>query len=345
MLPILNSAWATSDLSTLGSPDVTVTPTSGPPGTTITITVSNIPDVSKETYPYPDLYIYLPFSQPFGVTPQSQCGGEDCFPIYTHDQAVNHDFADRTVTFSLFSTANPSPVYLNGFENSVCDVTVNGKTLERYSTLCNTKDQPTGTYTIKFGWAQENAPQINYIVKTVQFTVTPGSPPPQPQTADNGNSIIQAYQNGQISESQFYNKLTALGWNPEEIRQALATIGKLPHQLGAPVPDEMQQIQQGVAKASEQVNSQPTEQTTQPTQQTIPSTSQKTAESVTPYQTQQPSQQNSQVQTGSNPITSNNSWAMITVAASVGAAAAIGGSLFVMKQTRKVTNEERPQTR
>jgi hypothetical protein len=341
MLPFLNSAWATSDLGTLGSPDVTITPTSGPPGTTITITVSNIPDVSKETYPYPDLYMYLPFSQPFGVTPQSQCGGEDCFPIYTHDQAVNHDFADRTVTFSLFSTGNPSPVYLNGFENSVCDVIVNGKILERYSTLCNTKDQPTGTYTIKFGWAQENAPQINYIVKTVQFTVTPGSPPPQPQTADNGNSIIQAYQNGQISESQFYSKLTALGWNPEQIRQALATIGKLPHQLGAPVPDEIQQIQQGVAKA-EQANSQP--QTTQPTQeQSIPST-QKTVDSVTPVQTQQPSQQNLQMQTGSNP-TSNNFWTMITVAASVGAAAAIGGSLFVMKRTRKVTNEERPQTR
>lgn len=330
MLPILNSAWATSDLGTLGSPDVTITPTSGPPGTTITITVSNIPDVSKEAYPYPDLYIYLPFSQPFGTTPQSQCGGEDCFPIYTHDQAVNHDFADRTITFSLFSTTNPSPVYLNGLENSVCDVTVNGKDLQRYSTLCNTKDQPTGTYQIKFGWAEENSPQINYIVKTVQFTVTPGSPPPQPQTADNGDSIIQAYQNGQISESQFYTKLTAHGWNPEEIRQALATIGKLPHQMGAPVPDEIQQIQQGIQKASQQISSQSTVQTTQPTQE-------QTEESLTPYKTQQPLQQ-VQVQTGTNPNPQNNSWAVITIVASIGAAAAISGSLFVVKQTRKVTN-------
>ncbi len=337
MLPILNSAWATSDLSTLGSPDVTITPTSGPPGSTITITVSNIPDVSKETYPYPDLYIYLPFSQPFGVTPQSQCGGEDCFPIYTHDQAVNHDFADRTITFSLFSMANPSPVYLNGYENSVCDVTVNGKILERYSALCNTKDQPTGTYNIKLGWAEENAPQINYIVKTVQFTVTPGSPPPQPLSADNGNSIIQAYQNGEISESQFYSKLTALGWNPEQIRQALATIGKLPHQMGAPVPDEMQQIQQGVAKAAEQATSKPAPQTVQPASQ------EQTSQPSVPYQTQLSSQ--NQVQTSSNGVSQNNSWTMMTIAASVGAVVAIGGSLFVMKRTRKVTNEEKAQAR
>lgn len=336
ILPILNSAWATSDLSTLGSPDVSIYPTSGPPGTAITITVSNIPDISKETYPYPDLYIYLPFSQSFGTTPQSQCGGQDCFPIYTHDQAVNHDFAGRTVTFSLFSTANPSPVYLNGFENSVCDVTVNGKIVGRYSTLCDTKDQPTGTYQIKLGWALENAPQINYIVKTVQFTVTPGSPAPQPQVADNGNSIIQAYQNGQISQSEFYSKLTALGWNPEQIRQALAVIGKLPHQTGAPVPDEMQQIQAGVAKAAEQTKSQSVQQTTQPTEQTTQPTAQ-TVESLVPYQTQQPLQ-SPQVQTDSNPASQNNSWGMITIAASIGAAAAIGGSFFVVKRTRKVTN-------
>ncbi len=101
VLPLLNSVYATSDLSTLRSPQVTISPTSGPPGTQITITVSNIPDISKESYPYPDLYIYLPFSQSFGVTPQSQCGGGDCFPIYTHGEAVNHDFADRIITFSL----------------------------------------------------------------------------------------------------------------------------------------------------------------------------------------------------------------------------------------------------
>ena len=342
LLPIFSSVWATSDLSTLESPNITISPTYGPPGTKITITISNIPDISKETYPYPDLYIYLPFSQSFGVTPQSQCGGEDCFPIYTHDEAVNHDAADRTVTFSLFSAMNPNPVYLNGFENSVCDVTVNGKTVERYSTLCNTKDQPSGTYYIKFGWAEENAPQINYIVKTIPFTVIPGSTPPVPQKVDNGNSIIQEYQNGQISESDFYNKLVALGWNSEQIRQALATIGKLPHQMGAPAPDEMQQIQQGVQKAAQQFNSLPTQQAPQQSiPQTQPATEEQTAESLVPYKTESPQQQvptTTQVTVDTNPNTQNNSWAMITIIASIGAASAIGGSVFVARHTRKVTN-------
>ncbi len=352
VLPVLNSVYATSDLSSLPSPQVSISPTSGPPGTNVTIAVTNIPDISKETYPYTDLYIYLPFSQPFGVTPQSQCGGEDCFPIYTHDEAVNHDFADRTITFSLFSTKNPSAVYLNGLENSVCDVIVNGKTVERYSILCNTKDQPLGTYDINFGWALENAPQINYVVKTIQFTVTPGSPQMTPQKVDNGNSIIQAYQNGQISEYIFYSKLSALGWSPEEIRQAMATIGKLPHQMGAPVPDEMQQIQEGVQKAYQQVNmasSQQPQQSPQTTQQ--PQTTQssqsmqhagqvsvaQTAESLTPYKVDSPQQQRT-TQAQANTSSGSSPWAMLTIVASVGAASAIGGSIFVVRYARKVTN-------
>src|SRR5712692_11115383 len=100
VIPLYGAAWATTDLATLGSPDVTVSPSSGPPGTTITITVSHLPDISKEVYPYPELYIYLPFSQPFGVTVPSHCGGEDCLPVYTHDDALAHNLADRTITFS-----------------------------------------------------------------------------------------------------------------------------------------------------------------------------------------------------------------------------------------------------
>ncbi len=332
MLPLHTSAWATSDLTTLPRPTVTISPISGPPGTPITITVSHIPDISKETYPYPDLYIYLPFSESFGTTVQSQCGGGDCFPIYTYGDAVNHDLADRTVTFTLFSTINPNPVYLNSFENSVCDVLVNGKTADRYSTLCNAKDQPTGTYNIRLGWAQENAPQINYITQTIQFTVTPGSPPPPTQVADNGNSVIQAYQNGQISQSEFYSKLSALGWNQDEIRQALATIGKLPQQMGTPVPNEIQQIKQGVQKAAEQSQTaQPTIQTVSPTVQT--SQVQTTQTPQNPVTTQI---QNPPVQTVSTP--NNSSLTMIIVALCLGAGAAMGASLYVIKSTRKVTN-------
>src|SRR5207302_4715455 len=124
VIPFCGYALATTDLTTLGAPDVTVTPSIGPPSTMITITVSHLPDISKETYPYPDLYIYLPFSQPFGVTVQSHCYGVDCFPIYTHDDALKQNFGDRTITFSLFSRNNPNPIFDNGYENTICDVVV-----------------------------------------------------------------------------------------------------------------------------------------------------------------------------------------------------------------------------
>ncbi|MDH2907100.1 MAG: hypothetical protein PXX83_03280 [Candidatus Nitrosotalea sp.] len=236
IIPLCNAVWA-SDLGTLGSPYVTISPNSGPPGTKITITVSHIPDISKTSYPYPDLYIYLPFSQPFGTTLTSNCGGQDCFPIYTYDDAVNHDFADRVITFSLPSINNSKPVFLNGFENSVCDVISNGKTLERFSTLCNTKDEPTGTYQIKLGWVLESDSEQNYTTNIIPFLVTPGIPPSEAPIADNGDTILKEYQNGTISQAQFYAELKARSWTDEQIRQALAVIGKLPHQMGISGPD------------------------------------------------------------------------------------------------------------
>ncbi len=237
-IPLCSAVWATTDLGTLGSPHVTISPTSGPPGTKITVTISNIPDISKTSYPYPDLYIYLPFSQPFGTTLTSHCGGQDCFPIYTYDDALNHDSADRIITFSLPSTNNSKPVFLNGFENSVCDVTVNGKILERFSTLCNTKDEPQGLYQIKLAWILESDSEQSYTTQTIPFFVTPGMSPSGGPVADNGDTILKQYQNGTISETQFYAKLKTRGWTDEQIRQALAVIGKLPHQMGVSGPDD-----------------------------------------------------------------------------------------------------------
>lgn len=329
-IPVISSAWATTDLSTLGSPDVTISPTSGPPGTQITVTVSNLPDLSSQQYPYPELYIYLPFSQPFGVTLSSHCQGQDCFPIYTNGDSINHNTADRTITFSLFSTSNPKPVYLNGLENSVCDVVINGKTIERFSTLCNTKNEPLGTYQIKLAWALETNPDQTRTVKTVQFTVTPSPSPSLPDVADNGNTIIRLYQYGIISESQFEAQLKALGWNDEQIREAKAVIGKLPHQTGAPSPDQMAQIQQGVQKAAE-ANSQP-DQTTQ----TEPYVQVETIPNPIVQQKSEPPA--TQVKSDTTPSQQyGSSWNWITIGATIGAAAAIGGGIFAVR-TRKVTN-------
>ncbi len=243
-IPFCGVVWATTDLGTLGSPNVTISPTSGPPGTKVTITISDIPDISKTSYPYPDLYIYLPFSQPFGTTLTSHCGGQDCFPIYTHDDSINHDSANRIITFSLPSTNNPKPIFLNGLEDSVCDVTVNAKVLERFSTLCNTKDEPSGLYQIKLAWVLESDSEQSYTTKTIPFFVTPGVAPSQSPVADNGDTILKQYQNGTISEAQFYAKLKARGWTDEQVRQALAVIGKLPHQMGVSGPDNKLPIYQ-----------------------------------------------------------------------------------------------------
>ncbi len=237
ILPI-SHAWAVTDLITLGSPTVSISSNTGAPGSLVTITVSHIPDISKTSYPYPDLYIYLPFSQPFGTAISSHCGGQDCFPIYTHDNAINQDLTNRTITFALPSTSNPKPVILNGLENTVCDVTINGKTVERFSTLCNTKNEPQGTYDIKIGWVLETDLDQKYTTNTIPFQVI-GNPLQisSSPVADNGNTILKEYQNGTISQAQFYQDLRLRGWTDEQIRQALAVIGKLPHQMGVPGPD------------------------------------------------------------------------------------------------------------
>ena len=340
------SAWATTDLATLGNPNVTISPTSGPPGTIITITVSHLPDISKEAYPYPELYIYLPFSQPFGVTIPSHCGGQDCFPIYTHDDSLKQNFGDRTITFSLFSKDNPNPISNNGYVNSVCDVVVNTVVLERYSTLCNTKDEPAGTYQINLVWTLETNLDQSYTTKTVQFTVTPGSPSAPPEVAENGNTVIKQYQSGKINGTEFVSKLRALGWNDEQIRQALAVMGKLPHQTGSMGPDNTQEVLQkinasknNVEKSNPAVIENNTLPSSQPTSEPVPvqvpeSTTVQTPESTIPAPGINDSQQNNLPV----PVQQNNSsWNVIIIGSSIAAVTVVVGVVFVFKMTRKST--------
>ncbi len=329
IISLYGSVWATTDLTALGTPDVTISPSTGPPGTIITVTVSHLPNISKEAYPYPDLYIYLPFSQPFGVTVPSHCDGQDCFPIYTHDNALKKDFADRTITFSLFSTNNPKPVFLNGYENSICDVVVNNMIAQRYSTLCNMKDEPVGTYQIKLVWALETNLEQSYTVKTVQFTVTPGSSSSPPQVAENGNSVIKEYQNGTITGAEFVSKLKALGWNDEQIRQALAVIGKLPHQMGSMGPDNTQAVLQ-------QVNGSTQYKMEKPSSPTVENNTQQSAEPITVLTL--PSANNSK-QNSLSPLPQQNSssWNTVIIGSSIATAAVVAGVVFVLKITRKGT--------
>ncbi len=234
-------AWAAYDGSNLREPEITMTPTSGPPGTKITITVSNFPDISDEPYPYPDFYLYLPFAAAaVGTNVPSQCGTEMCFPIYTYEDAQKKNFADKTITFALFSLTNPKPVYLSGLPHSVCDIIVNSKVQQSYSDVCNTKSQPTGEYEIKFAWATKTKPDEPYFIKTLKFTVTEGTPPTEPEGLRLDQTLMDLYKEGVISEQTFENELKQLGYSDDEIRQAKAVLGKLPHQENAepPAPDE-----------------------------------------------------------------------------------------------------------
>ena len=334
--------WATTDLSTLGSPYVTISPSSGPPGTQVTLTVSHIPDISKTNYPYPDLYIYLPFSQPFGTTLTSHCGGQDCFPIYTHDDALNHDFADRIITFSLPSTNNSKPIFLNGFENSVCDVTVNGKVMERFSTLCNTKDEPQGVYQIKLAWMLESDSEQVYTTKIIPFLVTPGSSPFESPTADNGNTILKEYQNGTISQAQFYTELKSRGWTDEQVRQALAVIGKLPHQMGVSGPDSKLSIYQtnstnntNAIQKNVTVSVIPQPEIKQNTNVTNIKEENNTSSPVQQNSTIKPTLDNS---TPAVPTQSDSIWNNIIIGLSIVAAAIMAGVIIFVKTYRSKGN-------
>ena len=332
-IPFYGSVWATTDLTTLGSPDVTITPSSGPPSTNITIAVSHLPDISKESYPYPDLYIYLPFSKPFGVTVPSHCGGEDCFPIYTHDDALKQNFGYRTITFSLFSTKNPGPIFDNGYENTVCDVVVNNVITERYSTLCNTKDEPIGTYKIEFVWALETNLDQNYVTKTVQFVVTPGSQSSPPQVAENGNLVIKQYENGTITGTEFVSKLRELGWNDEQIRQALAVIGKLPHQMGGAGPDNTQTVIQQMNTSYSNIEK------TNPitTKNNVTLSAELTLKS-TALQTQSAVNSSADILPLQPTKNTSSSWNIIGIALSVSAAAVVAGVILVVKKSQKGTH-------
>ena len=267
-IPVSSPAWAKYDASHLREPEITMTPASGPPGTKITITVENFPDTSDEPYPYPDFYVYLPFANAIGTSNvPSACGKDMCFPIYTYEDAQRKNFADKTVTFTLFSLSNPKPVYLSGLLHSVCDIVVNSRVQQSFADICNSKSQPTGEYEIKFAWVAKTQPDEPYVIKTMTFTVTEGTPPQEPTGLRLDQTLMDLYKDGIISEQTFENELKGLGYTDQEIRQAKAVLGKLPHQQGAqtdqgvPVVQTPEEIQKEIEKIKtveeEQINTGP----------------------------------------------------------------------------------------
>lgn len=234
-----------------GMPDITVKPLSGPPGTKVEIMVTNMPSPPEGQDPRIEFFVYLPFVTALGSNVANNCAGEACFPLYSFEEINEDKVAAKTITFTLFSTQNPKPTLEGGQWESVCDLKVNGKTIARYGTVCNEKNQPLGEYEIKFAWGIQRS-DLYDVRKTVTFTVTEASAEPEEGFQNPDDIVLEQYKNGEITEAEFEKKLSELGYSADEIRQAKALLGKLPHQQGSYSPEQKAAIEEGIKKAEEQ---------------------------------------------------------------------------------------------
>jgi len=235
LIPISNisdvSAQEDFDSSSigLGMPDITITPTSGPPGTKIEISVTNMPAAPKGIDPRIEFFVYLPFVAEFGGNVPYNCGGESCFPLYSFEEVGAGKFAPKKISMTLFSTTNPKPIVEAGWTESVCDLKINGNTIERYGKACIDNDQPAGDYEIKFGWGIQRS-DLYDIRKTLSFTVVEKESVTEQLKQDQDEMVIDQYGKGLISESEFEKRLKEFGYDDQEIRRAKALIGKLENQ-------------------------------------------------------------------------------------------------------------------
>jgi len=221
----------------LQMPTISMTPTSGQPGTEIEIKVSNMPSAPDNLDPRIEFFVFLPFLSEIGGNVPYNCQGENCFPLYSFEEVGEDKFPPRTISFTLFSTTNPKPVVEAGLWNSVCDLKINEKKIERYGETCIASDQPLGDYEIKFGWGIQSSSTSQYdIRKTLTFTVIEKDLIPDIVQQDEDEFVIQQFEEGLISESEFKKRLAELGYDPEEVRQAQSLIKKLEHQEGFQTP-------------------------------------------------------------------------------------------------------------
>lgn len=216
-------------------PSITMTPTTGGPGTEVEILVSGMPNIPQNSDPRMEFLIYLPFFDSVGGNVPQTCDGDSCFVLYSFDEVNEKKFPQKKLTFTLFSTTNPKPTVEGGGYNSVCDLKINGVTKERYSDTCIDVDQPMGDYEIKFGWGIQSS-HLYDVRETLVFTVTEKEFVEEEKQLDADELAMSQYEQGLISESEFEQKLRELGYDDQKIRQAKALIGKLEHQQGFKTP-------------------------------------------------------------------------------------------------------------
>jgi predicted secreted protein with PEFG-CTERM motif len=240
LIPLSNFAvYGQSEFDTavmgLQMPTIEMSPTSGQPGTEIQIKVTNMPSVPEGIDPRIEFFVYLPFVSAIGHNVPLNCDGESCFALYSFDEISKNKLAPKTISLILFSTTNTVPVTQAGLRDSVCDLKINGETIERYSETCTDIDQPVGEYEIKFGWGIQQS-KLYDIRETLIFTVTEKELIIEERPQDADELAMSKYKENIISESEFEQILTDLGYDAEEIRQSKALIGKLEHQEGFKTP-------------------------------------------------------------------------------------------------------------
>ena len=224
-----------SEAMGLHMPMITMNPNSGPPGTEVEIKVTDMQSAPEGLDPRIEFFVYLPFVSALGSNVPNNCAGETCFALYSFEEVGENKFAPKTITFTLFSSSNPKPVVEAGWMESVCDLKINGQTTERYGRACIDLDQPLGDYEIKFGWGIELSDKYD-IGKNLTFTVTEKESVQEQRQQDKDELVIEQFEEGLISESEFKARLAELGYDPEEVRQAQGLIGKLEHQEGFQTP-------------------------------------------------------------------------------------------------------------
>ena len=219
----------------LPMPTITMSPTSGGPGTEVEISVTGMPSIPENIDPRIEFFIYMPFLESIGGNVPQTCDGDYCFALYSFDDVKSSKFAPKTISFTLFSTTNPKPTVEAGGWNSVCDLKINGITTERYGNTCIDQDQPLGDFEIKFGWGIQSS-ELFDVREALIFTVTEKEFVAQEKELDEDELAMKQYEEGLISESEFEKRLSELGYDEQKIRQAKALIGKLEHQVGFKTP-------------------------------------------------------------------------------------------------------------
>ncbi len=166
----------------LGMPTIDMTPIYGTPSTEVEISIENMPEIPKNLDPRVEFFVFLPFFSPLDSdnVPQT-CNGEKCFPLYSFEEIQQGKLSPKKISFKLFGKQNPKSILEGGLVQSVCDLKINGKIVERFGYSCNEKDQPTGEYQVKFGWGIQQS-GIYDIRDTEVFTVINEPTPPEVTT-------------------------------------------------------------------------------------------------------------------------------------------------------------------